>query len=274
MVNDEPDKAVILARGLGVRMQQPDASAPIDLQQASAADAGVKGMIPFGRPFLDYVLSALADAGYRRACLVIGPEHDAVRDYYERISRPERIAVSFAIQARALGTADAVVAAESFVAGERFLVINSDNYYPVEACRALRTLGSAGLAAFARADLGREGNVSPDRVARFAVVRIGADDMLADIIEKPDEAALAALGSDVWVSMNCWTFTDSIFRACASVRPSPRGELELTDAVRFAIASLGERFRVLRFRLPVLDVSTRSDIASVARRLADVEARP
>ena len=41
-------------------------------------------MIPIGRPFLDYVLSGLADAGYRRVCLVVGPEHQAVRDYYRR----------------------------------------------------------------------------------------------------------------------------------------------------------------------------------------------
>jgi glucose-1-phosphate thymidylyltransferase len=267
-------KAVVLARGLGVRMQQPDASARLDRDQASAADAGMKGMIPFGRPFLDYVLSALADAGYREACLVIGPEHDEVREYYTSVSRPERIEVSFAIQARALGTADAVAAAERFVAGERFLVINSDNYYPVEACRALRTLGSPGLAAFARKELERDGNIDADRVRGFAVVQIGPGGDLEDIIEKPDEAAMAALGPDLWVSMNCWLFTDSIFRACARVRPSPRGELELTDAVRVAITSLGERFRVLKFRLPVLDVSTRGDISGVARRLAEIEARP
>jgi len=269
-----PDKSVVLARGLGVRMQQPDASARLDREQASAADAGMKGMIPFGRPFLDYVLSALADAGYRQACLVIGPEHEAIREYYTRIRRPTRIEVSFAIQERALGTADAVAAAERFVAGERFLVINSDNYYPVEACRALRTLGSAGLAAFARDDLVRDGNIGADRVRQFAVVRVDAAGDLLDIIEKPDEAALAALGPDVWISMNCWTFTASIFRACANIRPSPRGELEVTDAVRYAITSLGERFRVLQFRLPVLDVSTRGDVAPVAVRLAGIEARP
>ena len=268
-----PAKAVVLARGLGVRMQQPDASAPLDRQQARAADAGMKGMIPFGRPFLDYVLSALADAGYRQACLVIGPEHEAIREYYAR-HRPTRIEVSFAIQDRALGTADAVAAAERFAAGERFLVINADNYYPVEACRALRTLESAGLASFAADALVRDGNIGADRVRHFAVVRIDAAGDLLDIIEKPDEAALAALGPDIWISMNCWTFATSIFRACANIRPSPRGELELTDAVRYAVTSLGERFRVLTFRLPVLDVSTRADVAAVARRLAGIEARP
>ncbi len=78
-------RAIILARGLGTRMRErAQGGAAMDAAQAEAADRGVKAMIPIGRPFLDYVLSALADAGYTEACLVIGPEHDAIRDYYER----------------------------------------------------------------------------------------------------------------------------------------------------------------------------------------------
>jgi peptide/nickel transport system permease protein len=53
-------KAVILARGLGKRMRQTDDAASIDASQAAVADRGIKAMIPIGRPFLDYVLSALA----------------------------------------------------------------------------------------------------------------------------------------------------------------------------------------------------------------------
>ncbi len=73
--------------------------------------------------------------------------------------------------------------------------------------------------------------------------------------------------------MNCWVFGPAIFLACARTGLSPRGELELTEAVRYAIASLGERFRVLAFRAPVLDLSTRADIAGVAARLAGVTVR-
>jgi len=56
------EKAVILARGLGTRMRKADSAARLDPTQAAAADTGIKAMIPVGRPFLDYVLSALADA--------------------------------------------------------------------------------------------------------------------------------------------------------------------------------------------------------------------
>ena len=83
-------KAVVLARGLGKRMRREDGTT-LDRAQSSVAETGVKAMIPIGRPFLDYVLSALADAGYEEACLVIGPEHGAVRDYYTVESPPRRL---------------------------------------------------------------------------------------------------------------------------------------------------------------------------------------
>src|SRR5688572_7796745 len=122
-------KAVVLARGLGTRMRAPDPSAPLDADASAIADSGLKAMIPVGRPFLDYVLSALADAGFTDACLVIGPEHSAVREHYNGAAKPARIRVHFAVQEKPLGTADAVLAAEQFVGVDPFVVINSDNYY-------------------------------------------------------------------------------------------------------------------------------------------------
>src|SRR5688500_6719470 len=165
-------KAVVLARGLGTRMRTADADAPIDEQQAAVADQGIKAMIPIGRPFLDFVLSALADGGITDVCLVIGPEHGAVREHYERGGLLERVRVSFAIQERPLGTADAVLAAEPFVNGDRFLVMNADNYYPVAAYAALRELGEPGLIAFERDALLADGQIAPERIMRFALLDI------------------------------------------------------------------------------------------------------
>lgn len=267
------EKAVILARGLGTRMRRADGVAALDGDQAAVADTGVKAMIPIGRPFLDFVLSALADAGYRQVCLVIGPEHETIRDYYTRAVVPSRLAVAFAVQERPLGTADAVAAAREFVAGDRFLMINSDNYYPAEALEALRRAGRPALAVFERDSLVREGNVDAARVRQFAVVRTGDAGELVEIIEKPDAATIEALGPEVFVSMNCWAFGPAIFQACAQIGLSPRGELELTDAVRYSMAVLGERYVALKFRAPVLDLSSRADIAAVKARLAGTEVR-
>ncbi len=122
-------KAVILARGLGTRMRSEDTSSALSREQSEAAAAGIKAMIPVGRPFLDYLLSSLADAGFSHICLVIGPEHGAVRDYYARIPAA-RIRVSFAVQADALGTANALLPAEAFTGDDEFLTINGGQLLP------------------------------------------------------------------------------------------------------------------------------------------------
>jgi glucose-1-phosphate thymidylyltransferase len=154
-----------MARGLGSRMRRNDAAAGLDASQVAAADAGVKAMIPIGRPFLDYVLSALADADFREACLIIGPEHQSVRDYYSRTALPKRIGVSFALQQEPIGTANAVLAAEEFVGTDEFLIMNSDNYYPLEVLQQLQELGQPGTVLFEAADLIRNSNIPEDRLA-------------------------------------------------------------------------------------------------------------
>ncbi len=267
----KPTCAVILARGLGTRMRRAGPTEGVGDQQARVAATGVKAMIPIGRPFLDYVLSALADAGVGDVCLVIGPEHDSVRRYYTETIVPTRVRISFAVQQRPLGTADAVVAAASVVGHDDFLVMNSDNYYPVDAFRALVGMHGAGLVAFERQAMVRDSNVEADRVRQFAIVRIAPDDTLVEVIEKPDEATLASFGDEVFLSMNCWRFTDDVLDACRRVTPSARGELEIPDAVRLAQRDAGVRFTVARMRAGVLDLSNRRDISQVADRLSHVE---
>jgi glucose-1-phosphate thymidylyltransferase len=268
-------KAVILARGLGKRMRQADAGAAIDAQQAAVADQGVKAMIPIGRPFLDYVLSALADAGCDDVCLVIGPEHNAVREYYEQSGLLHRVRVTFAIQERPVGTANAVLAAEAFAGSDRFLVMNADNYYPPESYVALRTLGESGLIAFDRDALVADGHVPPDRILNFALLDIDAHGYLRRIVEKPDDATARAMtvAGRARVSMNIWCFDSGIFDPCRTVAPSTRGELELPVAVQHAIDAYGRRFRAVPMSAPVLDLSSRADIAGVTERLRGVDVR-
>ena len=90
--SQEVTRAVVLARGLGTRMRRAAPGAQIDAAQAAVAETGLKAMIPVGRPFLDHVLGELADAGFRKICLVIGPEHDVVREYYGAKVRLDRSA--------------------------------------------------------------------------------------------------------------------------------------------------------------------------------------
>jgi glucose-1-phosphate thymidylyltransferase len=267
-------KAVVLARGKGTRMQRLAAGSSATLEQARVADTGVKAMIPFGRPFLDFVLDALASAGCRDICLVIGPEHDAVREYYERTCVPERVRVTFAVQREARGTADAVLAAHAFAGDDPFLSLNADNLYPIEALQPLAALDGPGLAAFRRAALLERSNIDPDRLRGYALVTIDDRGDLIDIVEKPDAETLTRHGAGAAISMNCWRFDASIFEACRRIEPSPRGELELPNAVRYAINVLGTRFRAVPVDAGVLDLSKREDIAGIEHRLAHVDPRP
>lgn len=269
-------QAVILARGLGSRMRRTSGATPVvlDVAQAAAAEQGAKGMMPFARPFLDYVISALADAGIDEVVFVIGPEPSPIREYYSVTAPPSRVQVRFAVQSEARGTADAVRAAQDSVRNAPFLMLNSDNYYPVDALCALASLGAAGLVGFESETLLREGGIEADRVLSYALIESDSDGWLRTIREKPAADDPLAQRAERWVSMNLWSFTPTIFDACARVRPSPRGELEVIDAVTLSMRELGERYRVLPMRAGVLDLSRRTDVAFVASRLAEITPRP
>jgi glucose-1-phosphate thymidylyltransferase len=265
-------KAVILARGLGTRMQREDAGASLTAEQAAAAADGAKAMMPMdrGRPFLHWLLSGLADAGIHDICLVIAPDASDVQRHFHHELTLRRVRISFSVQKEARGTADAVRSAERFAGKDRFLVLNADNYYPVDSYKALANAEGSALAGFDRGALVRQGNIDPERIRRFALLRVTDDGYLEEIVEKPNETTFAAMGEHALVSMNLWAFTPTIFEACRRVKPSPRGELELPDAVRIAMTELGEKFRVLPFAAPVYDLGTRADVASVVEALKSV----
>jgi glucose-1-phosphate thymidylyltransferase len=259
-------------------MREAAGDARLAPAQASLADAGLKTMMPIGAddggagtpstaaPFLDYVMDALADAGCRDLGLVIGPEHAIVRNRYTRDLVPSRIQITWLVQEQPLGTADAVLTAEPWTRDGPFLVVNGDNLYPVDVLRGLRDLDGPGLAAFSRDALLRSGNIDAERAGSFALIETDADGWLTDIVEKPGAAAMTAAGPRALVSMNCWRFDRRIFAACRDVPRSARNERELPDAVRLALGR-GMRFKAFPASGEVLDLSRRTDVASVSRSL-------
>lgn len=257
-------------------MRKADDSVKLPASQSAVADVGFKAMIPMdverGRPFLDYLLSSLADAGFQEVCIVIGPEHDSVRARYEREHVPTRIKVSFAIQQRALGTANAVLSAEGFAGDETFAVINSDNFYPREALDALHALTEPAIVGFDREVLISRGNVPAERTKRFGALDIDAQGFLRRILVSPTEGMLRS-GTPIYSSMNCFLFTKEIFRSCREVPVSARGEYELPQAVHLAIERGEMKFKVVRISAPVLDMSSRVDIGRVAKYLEKVEVK-
>ncbi len=265
---------MVLAGGLGTRLRRPSPEAALDAAQVAAADRGLKALVPVaGRPFLDYGLSRLADAGVEEVVVVIGPASDAIRQHY-RAAPPSRVRLAFAEQREPLGSADALLAAEALTRGEEFLASNSDDLYPPSALSGLAALGRPGLPVFSGATLLAHSNFPSERLARFATLEIGADGELRRIVEKPGVGAAPAARADVWYSMNLWRFSPAIFEACRRVPLSSRGERELPQAVGFGIAELGLSFRTFPCAEGVIDLSTRDDIGGLEGRLAGERPRP
>lgn len=227
-------------------------------QQERIANTGIKALVPVanGKTLLELITANLVVAGFTEVCLVIGPEHDAIRDFCSA----NAISVSFAMQIEAKGTADAVLAAENFVdADELFLVVNSDNLYPVDSLCRLRETARPAMLAFEREDLIERSNIGAERIAKFATVEIDADGFLRRIVEKP-----VRVEADSFVSMNAWLFSPVIFNACRTIEPSERGEYEITTAVQYAIDDLGVRFAAVKTNEAALDLSSRADIEGVS----------
>lgn len=261
---------MILARGLGTRMQKKVEGLELDAQTASLADQGMKGMIPIGRPFLDHLLQALLDAGLRQFCLIVAPEAPALRDYYQAVGKSLPGArIDFAVQEKPIGTANAVAAGRDWAADKPFLVLNSDNYYFPETVRTLAQAEAPATIAFERGALIAGSNIPADRIQRFAVIEIDAAGHMRRIVEKPANPDQYARDGQLFVSMNCFMFTKEIFAACDAIGPDRvRKEYELPTAVQYSIEKLGLTYQAVPAHEGVLDLTGRADIEPVRRMLA------
>ena len=101
----------------------------------------------------------------------------------------------------------------------------------------------------------------------YAIMDV-SDGVLKTIIEKPSDVEMAA-HPDAPVNMNCWLFDQNIITACENIKPSVRGEYELTDAVRYLIQN-GSNIEVVPVACGVLDMSSRTDIGAIKDALQDV----
>lgn len=255
-------KAVILARGLGKRMRAENESANLDAKQAEIASQGIKSLMPIlgDKTMLDFIFQNLSLAGFSEFCLVIGNEHQAIRDFCSKLDYN----ISFAIQEQPLGTANAVLAAEDFIKDELFLVVNSDNLYPVNDLKKLQNLNSAGLIAYNKQSLLEKSNIDEEKINKFAVLSLDEKGKLKKIVEKPD-----VTNKNAFISMNAWIFSSKIFEACKNIKQSSRNEFELADAVNFAIQNLEEKFIAVYSNEGVLDLSNRADIEKVREKLSE-----
>lgn len=215
---------IILAAGASSRMKGSTTALGLSATDIDAANKNSKALIPIGdRPVLDYLLRNAIKAGFKRAVLIVAPDHQAFKNFYgngQAGTNFEGLELNYAIQHRPKnrskpwGTADAVFQAlEQFpeLQQQAFVVCNSDNLYSTKVLNILRTTTVRnGLMAYDRDAL----QYPMERIARFALMRSGPDGALLDIIEKPEPQQIDRFkGKDglFRVSMNIFKFHGADF---------------------------------------------------------------
>lgn len=202
----EIKKAVILAAGRGTRMRELTDDLP-------------KPMIPVrGRPILDHIVSGLRDAGIQEVLLIVGYREDVVRGFFGN-GAGYGLAVSYEKQVVQDGTGRVVELAKDFVGADGFLLSYGDILldpanYPV-LCRPGDE--EAIISVKKNEDVSKGGAVFVDK-----------DFNMTDLREKPAPGE----PTSPWYNAGVYMFRPSIFEFTAKLEKSPRGEYELTDAIR------------------------------------------
>ena len=275
---------VILAGGISSRMKKhAEIAGGVDPSLIHDAGPISKAMIGVGenrRPFLDYLLSHVEQAGYKNVVVIVGEQDDSIPRYYGNgAGRFHSLVLSYVVQSipagrkKPLGTADALsTALRAMTAwkGRKCTVCNSDNLYSVKALRVLlEDTHDNAMIDFDRSAL----RFDQERIMQFAVIKKTADGYVDTIIEKPphDVMMLAAdAAGRIGVSMNIFRLSiDQIFPFLERVPLHPlRQEQELPVAVTLMI----DRYPKSVFAIPlsehVLDLTVQADIAVVMEYLA------
>lgn len=210
-------ECVVLAAGEGKRMRPLTATRP-------------KVMIPLAnRPMTNHLVCAARDAGISEFILVVGYQEQAVRDYFGDGS-DLGVSIRYVTQRRQKGTADALRIVEDQVSGP-FLLLNGD-----------MILRSSDIAAIIGTDAPCMGIYHSDHPEDFGVVTVEGD-RVTGLEEKSGTPRGNLINAGVYL------FSPAIFPALRSVGPSPRGELELTDALSDLIRERTLRAHTLSFWL-------------------------
>ena len=211
-------RGLLLAGGHGTRLR------PLTF-------SGNKHMIPIAnRPMLFYGLQHLADAGLREVGIVLGPLHEGIREAVGDGSA-FGLRVTYIEQGPPRGLADAVRCAHDFLGDDPFVMYLGDNLLQ----QGARPLVAAFDREHPEAVVGVTPVLDP---TRYGIVELDGD-RIVSLAEKPTEprSNLALIG--------VYLFTASIHAAIAKLRPSKRGELEITDAI-WELHRTGARVAVQR----------------------------
>ena len=233
-------KAVLLAAGRGTRMRELTEDLP-------------KPMLPVrGKPVLAHIVSGLVAAGVDEFLIIVGYRAEVVREYFgDGAAHGAR--VQYTTQVTQDGTGRVVDLARDFAGPDPFVLSYGDilvdpiNYRslvaPEPKDEALLTVKRA------------------DDVSQGGAVFINDRGELIDLREKPKTGE----PTSPWYNAGVYTFRSSIFEFTAKLEKSPRGEYELTDAIR-ALALSGRRVRCIELTGEWADVRDPEVLAQLNAR--------
>ncbi len=201
-------KGILLAGGSGTRLH------PMTI-------AASKQLLPvYDKPMVYYPLTTLMLAGIRDIMIISTPSD--LPQFRRLLGDGARLGLRFAYaeQPTPDGIAQAFLIARDWIGGEACALALGDNLIFADHLSALLQEAAArprGATVFAYRVRDPE---------RYGVVSFGADGMATDIVEKPHNP------TSNWAVTGLYFYDERVCDLAASIRPSPRGELEITDLNR------------------------------------------